>query len=68
MAATTNQNHNNDDEERKLNLKEGAAPDPVGVYDRPERSGPSTASIIITVVVLLLLLAVAYYALQAFVF
>jgi hypothetical protein len=51
-------------EKRELNLEEGAAPEPVTVYDRPESSGPSTMSIIIGILVLLLLLAVAYLVLQ----
>lgn len=55
------------DDERDLTLEEGAAPDPVSVYDRPEQTGPSTTSIIIAIVVLLLVLVVAYFALQAFV-
>lgn len=49
-------------------LEEGAAPDPVGVYERPERDGPSAATAIIAVVVLLLLLGVAYLLLQATIF
>lgn len=55
------------DDEGELTLEEGAAPDPVSVYDRPEKTGPSSTSIILTIVVLLLLLVVAYFALQAFV-
>lgn len=55
------------DKEPELTLEEGAAPEPVSVYDRPEKTGPSTTSIIMTIVVLLLLLVVAYFAYQAFV-
>ena len=55
--------------EDELDLVEGAAPEPVSVYDRPESADrTSTTSIIITIVVLLLLLVVAYFVLQTLVF
>ena len=56
-------------DEGELNLQEGAAPDPVSVYERPEGADSRSAtSVIITVVVLLLLLVIAYFVLQALVF
>lgn len=47
--------------ERTSDLKEGAAPEPVGVYERPQRSGPSPMTIAIVVLVLLLVGALTVY-------
>ncbi|HZD10561.1 MAG TPA: hypothetical protein VE553_04395 [Candidatus Binatia bacterium] len=49
-------------EEHADALEEGAVPDPVGVYERPERSTLSPSSIAIIVVLLLLVAIVVVFA------
>ena len=45
------------EEEERIDLDRDAAPDPVGVYERPENTGPST-SLIMGVIGILLVIAV----------
>lgn len=52
-----------DKERREYTLQEDAAPDPVGVYDRPQRSALSPTMLVILGIVLLVIAAVVVYVL-----
>lgn len=52
-----------DDEERAADLEPGTAPEPVGVYDPPERSGTRGLNLTL-IIIILVLLAIAYLVVQ----
>jgi hypothetical protein len=53
---------NREDEERPLDLDPEAAPDQIGVYDRPERAGARGVNVMMLLVIFVLLV-VAYFVL-----
>lgn len=50
-----------DKQRRTQTLQEDAAPDPVGVYERPQRSAMSPTMMVILGILLLLIAAVVVY-------